>query len=158
MLSAPGNRDGKRMTMKPFFQAGIVVPDLERAMQELTDALDVHWAKPVERQFEGSPLRMVFSLDGPPYLELVEGPPGSPWEATDGPRLDHLGYWSEDLVADRDRLAAGGFGVEAYVPPAGGVGYGYFRAPATGLRIELIDSSVRAESFGRWGVPDPDAS
>jgi hypothetical protein len=143
---------------KPFFHAGIVVSDLERAMRELSDALDVRWAEPVARQFEGAPLRLVYSLDGPPYLELIEGPPGSPWEAPNGPRLDHLGFWSEDLAADRDRLAAGGLGVEAYVPPAGGVGFGYFRAPATGLRIELIDLSVRAESFARWGVPDPDTA
>jgi hypothetical protein len=143
--------------MKPFFQAGIVVPDLKRAMQELSDALDVHWAEPVERQFEGSPLRMVFSVDGPPYLELIEGPAGSPWDTTGGPRLDHLGYWSDDIAADRDRFAADGINAEVYVPPAGGVGYGYFRAPATGLRIKLTDSRVRAESFARWGVPDPDA-
>ena len=143
--------------MKPFFQAGIAVPDLDRAMQELTDALDVHWAEPVERTFEGSRLRMVFSLDGPPYIELIEGPPGSPWDVSDGPRLDHLGFWSDDLAADRDRLDADGLGVEVYVPAASGVAYGYFRGPATGLRIKLTDLSVRAESFARWGVQDPDA-
>ncbi|MGK4593698.1 hypothetical protein [Amycolatopsis sp. w19] len=37
---------------------------------------------------------IVFSTGGPPFFEVIHGPAGSPWDATDGSRFDHIGYWS----------------------------------------------------------------
>lgn len=141
--------------MNPFFQAGIVVPDLNRAMEELSTALDLRWGTPLERQVGEWPLWIVFSLDGPPYLELIEGPAGSPWDAAEGSRLDHLGWWSDDLDSDRERLEAVDVSLEVDGRPLGGF-FHYFRAPSSGLRIELVASSGRTAFSERWGLKDPD--
>jgi len=37
---------------------------------------------------------------------------GSPWDATAGSRMDHIGYWSSDLNADKRRLVERGAPME----------------------------------------------
>jgi Glyoxalase/Bleomycin resistance protein/Dioxygenase superfamily len=120
--------------VKPFFQAGSLVQDLDAAMVELSDMLDVHWGKPLTREVGESELRVVFSLDGPPHIELTRGPAGSPWDASDGPRLDHLGYWSDDLEADKRRLDAQDVTLEADGAQLGGVPFAYLRGAVCGSK------------------------
>jgi len=91
------------------FQVGIFVQDLDAAMAQVGSALGLTWSEISSRELEeGGRLRVVFSKQGPPHIELIEGPPGSPWDSTAGPRIDHLGYWSDDFAAERDRLVREG--------------------------------------------------
>ncbi|MGR7001822.1 VOC family protein [Yinghuangia aomiensis] len=53
-----------------------------------------------------------FGAPGPPFIELIEGAPGSPWDASQGARFDHLGYWSRDVARGSRRLAEEGMPVE----------------------------------------------
>ena len=139
--------------MEPFFQVGILVPDLERAMQELSAAQNVTWGTVAARQYNDWKFRRVFSKEGPPYIELIEGPPGSPWDCGGSPKLDHLQWWSDDMQKDTQRMEAAGLTLDTDGKKLGGP-FRYFRAPATGMRVELIDASNRAGYRERWGIAD----
>ena len=133
------------------FQVGFVVPDLEAAMKELGAALGVEMIGPQERDLGGEGvLRIAFARTPAPYLELIEGQPGSVWDSTGGPRIHHLGYWSDDMDADSARLEAAG------MPREIDLGFARYHGPAaaTGARIELISTEHRETFYGRWGLAE----
>jgi hypothetical protein len=136
--------------MEPYFQVGFVVPDLEAAMSELGAGLGVEMAGPLERDVGDCVLRIAFARTPPPYLELIEGPPGSLWDATGGAHMHHLGYWSEDMDADSARLEAVGMTLEF------DLGFARYHSPASGAgaRVELIDVAYRTDFRTRWGLPE----
>jgi hypothetical protein len=136
--------------VQPYFQVGFVVPDLEAAMAELGAGLGVEMLGPLERDVGDGVLRIAFAMTAPPYLELIQGPPGSLWDATAGPRMHHLGYWSDDLDADSARLEAAGMALEL------DLGFARYHRPASaaGARIELIDAGFRPEFLARWELPE----
>jgi len=136
------------------FQVGMLVQDLDAARVELARALGLTWTPTRERETLGWPIRACFSRQGPPHIELIEGPPGSPWDATAGSRIDHVGYWTDDIATDRDDLAAAGVEVEVDGTPSGAV-FTYQRGRDSGLRVELIDRAGRAAFYERWGLDDP---
>ena len=93
----------------PFFHVGIVVEDIEAAMAELSAALGVRWRKPNESKYPEWTVKVVLSIEGPPFLELIEGGKDEgPWDVSGGPRIDHIGYYSDDVMRDREYLAANG--------------------------------------------------
>jgi hypothetical protein len=99
-------------------------------------------------------LRLVMSREGPPFLEVLQAPDGSPWGASDGPRIDHLGVWTADLERDRRRLVEAGAPVDID-GPALGRPFTYHRVDSAGARIEL-DDLVRLPAFvERWAPEDP---
>jgi hypothetical protein len=136
--------------MEPYFQVGFVVPDLEPAMEEFAAGLGVEMIGPRERDLGDAVLRIAFARTPPPYVELIEGPPGSLWDATAGARIHHLGYWSDDMEADSARLEAAGMKREL------DLGFARYHGPAaaTGARIELIATEHRGAFYGRWGLPE----
>lgn len=134
--------------LQPFFQVGIAVQDIEQAMAELGGALGVEWVGPTVRELGPTTLRVAFARTGPPYLELIEGSPGSIWDAPAGSFLHHLGYWSDDLAADAARLEASGIPLEVDLGHAR-----YHRSTSGGIRIELIDAAHRQNFLARWGLP-----
>lgn len=138
---------------QPFFQVGVLVEDLEAAQRELANSLGLEWSETVERRNGEWTLRACFSKQGPPYLELIEGPAGSPWEATHGSRIDHIGYWADDLHSDKQRFAAAGLDLE-HDGTATGAMFTYHRGRDSGLRVEFLDASGRAAFHERWGLED----
>ena len=104
----------------PYFQAGVAVQNLEQAMEELSAALGLEWIGPQDRDVGGMQFRVSFARTAPPYLELIEGGPGSPWDATGGPHLHHLGYWTDDKNGDMARLEAAGMTKEVTFEPVEG--------------------------------------
>jgi hypothetical protein len=133
----------------PYFQTGVAVQNLEQAMEELSAALGVTWKEPQDRDVDGMQFRVAFADTPPPYLELIEGAPGSPWDSTAGSHLHHLGYWSDDKAADMARLEAAGFTTEMDIGHAS-----YHSGKHGGLRVELIDKSYRDEFMTRWGLAE----
>src|SRR5262249_20775767 len=135
--------------LEPFYHVGFVVDDLELAQREMTAALGLTWGNamtiPVPVHHDGEvtlrEFTFVYSLTGPPHVELVRaGDP--PWTATEG--VHHLGYWSDDLAADIERLQANGHTLVANAVDETGAlfGFAYLRS-AHGLLIELVDVAVR---------------
>ena len=137
------------------FHIGIVVADLDAAMAELTRAAGLSWGEPIDRRTGEWDYRIVYSIEGPPHVELVEGAPGSPWDASEGPRLDHAGWWIDNVSAEKERLEAIGLSVDADLRPLPGGRAVYMHAPATGLRFELNDSAGEAAFYERLGRGTP---
>lgn len=140
--------------LPPFFQVGILVADLEAAMDELGRALGLTWAEPQDRRLGEWTCRVTFGRPGPPYLELIEGPPGSPWDSEGGYRLDHLGLWTGDLDRERARLVAEGLPVDVEGTELSGP-WTYHRGERTGLRIEVIDEARRPGLLRTYGLDGP---
>lgn len=125
-----------------YFHVGIIVEDIEAAREELSRALGVHWGATHESSYGKATIRVCYSREGPPYVELVEGEPGSTWDTARGSHVDHLGFWSEDLDADMRRLEAEGLPVDIDGTKFGRR-FAYHRTQHSGLRVELIDVAIR---------------
>lgn len=142
------------MVAQTPFHVGCNVADLEAAMAELTASQGIEWRKVNQMTIGDWPIRLVYSTPGPPYVELVEGPAGSPWDSQDG-AMHHLGYWTDDLSRDLDELAGRGMVVELD-GSVHGVGIAYLRPRNAGVRMELVDCSPRTlAGFERFLGFDP---
>src|SRR4051794_33382120 len=127
---------------RTFFQVGVLVDDIEAASDELHRAVGLRFEPAVERRIGEWEIRTSFSLHGPPYIELIESPSGTPWHAEAGPRLDHLGFWSPELEEDRRRLEAEGLAVAIDGVASGGPWF-YHQTTHAGMRIEHIDETAK---------------
>lgn len=140
------------------YHVGIIVPDLESAMAEYTAAFGHQWStirdrsRPVTTP-EGTRdvrLRVVFSVEGPAHLELIEEAPGTPWEGPVG--LHHLGYWADDVSAESARLSEQGLPLVLTIDldEAGGpLRVAYHRSPSGPSYLELVAASVKPEFEAR---------
>ena len=135
--------------------AGIVVADLEAAVETLSAALGLEWAPQQHRQisiwYRGrqveTDIGFTYSVQGPPHLELLTAKPGTPWEE---PGMHHVGFWSEDLSRDVDASEAAGLELEVTyaVDPPHPVGFAYLTTP-DGLRVEYVDAARKLD-FEAW--------
>lgn len=132
---------------------GVVVPDLERAMAELTALLGLKWTAPQERPDGDRTLRVAFSLSTP-RIELIQGNPGGTWTTDGGPRLDHMAFWIEDFEKASAAASALGVTTEAQGRAAWGGRWAYVRGGATGSRVELCDVSGRPHFLKQWGFDE----
>ena len=138
--------------MERYYHVGIVVPDLERAKEHFSDLLHLEWGPVLETDIEVRlddgvdrvfPNKIVYS-SGPPYLELIQETPGSPWVCNEHSNLHHIGFFTGAFTAEAERLVASACPLEMY----GGHGDGppttftYHRDP-WGVRIELVDDEIR---------------
>ncbi|MFG2212921.1 VOC family protein [Streptomyces sp. NPDC048638] len=102
--------------------------------------------------------RIVFSTGGPPFIELIEGGTGSPWDAAGGARFDHIGFWSSDVRKGSRRLEEEGLPVDFSGCPHGRP-FVHHRMDSIGARIELVDTGRQAAFLDAWhpgGEPMPD--
>ncbi len=155
------------MTTNPsHYHVGIVVSDIAAAQARLSTTLGVRWG-PVMRldatdYRDGAgkdlalPTTMCYSV-GDPCLELIEEVPGSVWVRNEHSNFHHIGYWSDQLVGDSAGLSSGGCPLQlcgrsgADAP----VSFAYHRDEVLGVRIELVDASMR-EMMAFLFQPDPD--
>jgi hypothetical protein len=132
------------------FHICFAVPDLEQAMDDLATFADVRW-KAIERdELDGWSYRLALSADDP-FIELIEGPPGSPWDAADGPRFDHLGWWCESLDDTTDQLADAGHAL-VLDGRVHGRRFAYHRVDSVGTRFEFVDVARRGRLLEQWGL------
>jgi hypothetical protein len=146
-------RDGE------LFKTGLLVRDLPRALADLGAWLELRWTPIQETKLslwtrhgrEEVPLRFVYSLGGPPFLELLEARPSGYYAASQGEQLHHVGRWVGDLKAASAALAQQGFALEACgIDAAGDTPSVFaFHRGAHGLRVELVDAAQRP-GFEAW--------
>ncbi|MEM9132682.1 MAG: VOC family protein [Actinomycetota bacterium] len=143
-----------------LYHTGFVVPDLERAMDELGRTLGLTWA--AVREMPALPLwtaargrhevalRFVYSCEEPQHVELLQGDADSIWDPTAHPGINHVGLWVDDVAAETERCVAAGWTVvaAAAAPEDGYGGFSYVEPP-TGVRVELVDDAIRP-SFEAW--------
>ena len=136
------------------YHVGIVVDDMERAMDDIGGDLKLEWApRRTANVTVGAPgktaepvgLEVVYSRTGPPFLELIEvTKQETVWSGTPGSRIHHLGVYVDDLKSEFERLTAKGMVDEAHgVGPDGELSlFSYLRSPH-GVRLELVDGAGR---------------
>jgi hypothetical protein len=142
-----------------MYHVGIVVPSLEEGQAHFADLFGARWAPVIEtptavRMADGSvatvDLRLVYSIDAP-HLELVEAVPGSVWVLNPHSNIHHIGFWSDDLRADRTRLHGGGCPLEVMGDSGGSepLFWAYHKG-RLGVRVELVDGALRAPMQSGW--------
>ena len=145
---------------KEIFHIGIRVPNIDLAMEEMGESLNLTWAELVENPSQSlwTPdggqqsiaLKFVYSCEGEQHLELLEGHPGSFWDGKENSGVHHFGVWVDDVKAETERLI--GLNWEllgAAKSPADGFGSMSYLAPPNGTMLELV-ASVNKPRFERW--------
>ena len=146
------------MTEDSYFHVGLIVPKLEPALEELTEVLGLTWRDTFDgespmRNADGSERIADLRFADPqqaPYLEVIEAIPDSPWAlSAEGSNLHHLGFFVDDVPAEAAVVAASFCPIEICgLGPQGEHPVSFTYHQRGGLRIELVDSAVRAFMFG----------
>ena len=140
------------MNYDDMFHIGIIVPDITEGMAEIAKRFGVTFPRPpggsevVVRTAAGETrvlVKGVYSAEGPPYLELIEGVAGTVYEAGEGSRIHHLGAFVDDIDDEVQRLTAEGADLEATVDIRGGLLAVSYVNSALGVRQELLPASMR---------------
>lgn len=145
------------MNATDHFHIGIVVEDLDAALDELGGLFGYEWCPVfaietpvILRDGEVTiDLRFVYSKTEP-RVELIRAMPGTPWVPATDSGIHHAGYWSDDMAGDGRGLDASGYAEEARgVLPDGTPIWAYYRSPR-GLRIELVSRQLQAGLEQYW--------
>jgi hypothetical protein len=144
--------------LPPHYHVGIVVPDLAAAREQMSGELGIAWGPMLHLDAadyrDGSgrdlvlPTTMCYSVEQP-HLELIQEVPGSVWVCNEYSNLHHIGFWSDDLIADSTDMVGTGCPLQLcgrageHAPTS----FAYHRNDL-GVRIEIVDSAMRdAMSF-----------
>ena len=131
-----------------YFHIGILVKDVEAARADFTARLGVQF-EPVHSQqiATGETSRFCYSLQGPPYLELVEMSGTGSWSPDQPEGFHHIGLSDPDVPA---RCAAFGDRVDLIAPSADGSPLVALTPPEAlhGVRVEYFDASMAARFLG----------
>lgn len=141
-----------------IFHVGILVDDLDEAIDRYGRTLGLTFGARQDRclsvGMDGAPvdtdLSLVYSHQGPPYIELMQANPGvGIWGAHRSPGFHHVGAWVDDLDGRVAELAAQGTRVEATLGRNGVITAVYLEPnDLTGVRLELCGRPP-----GPWSPP-----
>jgi hypothetical protein len=136
-----------------LYHIGITVPDLNAAMEQYAAGFGFDWATVHERtptvvvdgQARQAQINVSYSLQGPPYLELIEER-GEPIWGADGFGLTHVGFWAEDVATAKRELDAVGMLARVHAPesPGSPMRFSYHEFGG-GLWVELVHTSFRQQ-------------
>ena len=145
------------MTGADQFHVGVVVDDLDAALNELGDLFGYQWCPPLAVQTpvvvpSGDfllDLRFTYSVTVP-RVEVIQSVAGTLWMSAAGSGVHHVGYWSDDVEADARRLVSHGYAEEAKgVRPDGAAMWAYHRREGA-PRIELVSREIQAGMEQYW--------
>lgn len=127
---------------------GIIVPDVDAAMETLTAQLGVEWVgvfEPLlavhddEHGRRDIKMKIAVTVQRP-FLELIQAVPDTPWVTENGGLfMHHLGYFVDDLAADSAAISGpcplelSGVGQEGDMPRT------FTYHVHQGLRFELLE-------------------
>lgn len=152
-----------------LFHVGIVVPDLEEARARLTASLGLQWGPIIDvpalevTEADGTavvvPNHMCYSAEEP-YLELIQEVPGTVWTTNPFSNLHHIGFFSEDLAGDSQRMVGAGCPLQLAGRNGQSTPVSFtYHADPLGFRFELVDASMReALGFLTGGASPPGQS
>ncbi len=129
----------------PFFHIGILVRDVEAARADFTAKLGLEF-EPVHSQqiATGETTRFCYSLQGPPYLELVEMTGTGSWSPDQPEGFHHIGVSDPSVSA---RCTAFGGQADLIAPGPDGAPLVALTPPEAlhGVRVEYFDTNVAAQ-------------
>ncbi|MCY4392131.1 MAG: VOC family protein [Chloroflexi bacterium] len=144
------------ITFDDIYHVGIIVPDMEAAMDELGRRFNVGWRDPSTatvrvRDHAGDRIlspRVTFCDNSTPIaLELIEALPGTVWSVTGRSQLHHFGLYVDSVQAAIDEL---GPGMELEMAGLDRDGM------LAGFCYVTDDLGVRMELVARGGLPPLD--
>lgn len=134
-----------------LFHTGIVVDDLDAAMDQLGPVLGVTWNRggaEVRMTTDRGPATVesayALSKEGPHHVELCQAVEGTLWTVDSPGHAHHLGYWVDDVAAASAALVDAGSPQVACIamsddaPPM----CAYHRSPS-GLYLEVVSRGLR---------------
>jgi len=138
----------------PFFHVGILVRDIDQAAEDFSALLGLQFepvrAAPV---VSGEMNRFCYSLQGPPYLELVQMTGSGIWGSDQGEGLHHIAFADPDVPGRCAAFAGPDLttGADTVVQGEGGVARVIFTRPELlhGIRAEYLESAMVAATLGR---------
>jgi catechol 2,3-dioxygenase-like lactoylglutathione lyase family enzyme len=134
-----------------LYHVGLVVPDVRAAMARYSDALGFTWSPVGDSTFDvlvdgrrtEARVAATYSMEGPPYLELVEELSGGIW-AIGALGLQHVGFWADDLEGAITRFDAAGLpGRVRHLPQEGQPTMFSYHDGGAGLWWELVSPAFR---------------
>jgi len=131
-----------------FYHVCFAVPDLRAAMSDLTSVAGIEWNPPRTDTLGDWPYTIVFS-QAVPYIELIHGPPGSPWDTSSGAQFHHLGWWTHSLTSSARQLTDAGM-LQDFDGCPYGRSFAYHRIDSIGARIEIVDIAAQPAFLNTW--------
>ena len=134
-----------------LYHVGIVVPDVREAMARYSAALGFTWSKVgdttldvlVDGRQQEARIAATYSMQGPPYLELIEELSGGVW-AAHALGLQHVGFWADDLEGTITRFEDAGLpGRARHLPAEGQPAMFSYHDGGAGLWWELVSPAFR---------------
>jgi len=145
------------MNEMPYVHVGVIVPELEAAIRSF-ERLGLTFMEPrivhVDRMVEGDEegevdLRIVFSHQGPPHLELIEATGHGVYGPQHVGGLHHIAVLDADPARRTDELVRVGLSlVGAQYRTDGSMIVSYFEG-LPGISLELLDVNVQ-ETILAW--------
>jgi catechol 2,3-dioxygenase-like lactoylglutathione lyase family enzyme len=132
----------------PYFHVGILVRDVQAARADFTAKLGVEF-EPVHSQpiATGETTRFCYSMQGPPYLELVEMTGTGSWSPEQPEGFHHIGVSDSSVAA---RCTAFGNQVDLIAPGDDGSPRVVLTRPEAlhGVRLEYFDAAIATRFLG----------
>lgn len=137
-----------------LYHIGIVVEDFDATCAQMSRTDGAVWSPTIETDLavwtidagmQTYHFKAAYSVAAP-HLEIVQAIPGTMMAATPGKPIHHLGYWTDDLTGDSERLERLGHPRVLCAMENGKLyGYAYHRTP-DGLYQEIVDR----KAFPDW--------
>lgn len=138
------------MTFIPFFHVGFLVNDLDKAMETFGSVFGVTWTVPdigtvaaweKETGNFDLGLKVAYSKQGPPYVELLQSQDSGLYAASQGEGFHHVGLWEPDCEGRQDEFIAQGMDpIHTQFDQDGSIIVTYFDPDKLhGVMLELVD-------------------
>jgi hypothetical protein len=138
------------------YHVGIVVDDVAASRSALSDILGVRWCQEQQADLRldtrdgirAGRLHFVYTMDGPPHLELIKRMPDSPWDRVG---LHHLGFWSDNPALESARLdRLNCLRESVVVDEEGNWLLGLYHTMPDGTRFEIVDIGASGPKLARY--------
>lgn len=133
----------------PYFHVGILVRDIDQAARDFARVLGLEFEPTRSAPVASSEtMRFRYSLQGPPYLELVEMAGTGIWAPDQGEGLHHVAFAEPDVPG---RCAAFDGQADTVVGGDGEAARVIFTRPEAlhGVRLEYLQSAMVTATFER---------
>lgn len=144
------------MTSAPFYHVGILVPDLSEAIARFSTVLGLDFVEPAQLRTDvddggcgavSLDGEFTFSIQGPPYIELIQAKGTGTHGLHNGIGLHHIGAWVDDAAEHITAMESAGVRPEGVLRAGEHVVGAFFRpSDLFGVRYEISPKAV----MGDW--------